>query len=118
VVNTCRQLIDAESASSLLAVAVADQFDLIGYYDRTEGAVTQDRALVTGFLRSGSYFRDDEFFALYRRVGDFIADAALALSDAPSDASEEPATGATNGAAAGKPRSNRPRSGKPRAVQQ
>jgi pimeloyl-ACP methyl ester carboxylesterase len=77
VVNAARQLIDPTDERELCAVVVADHFDVLGYYDRRVGVAepgAQEPApdLVSGLLHSGSCFRDSEFFALYRRVGDAI----------------------------------------------
>lgn len=75
VVNAARQLIDPADERELCAVVVADHFDVLGYYDRRQGAPepgAQDQEALSGLLHSGSCFRDGEFFALYRRVGDAI----------------------------------------------
>jgi pimeloyl-ACP methyl ester carboxylesterase len=77
VVNSARQLIDPSDERELSAVVVADHFDVLGYYDRSldvaePGAREPSNDVLSGLLHSGSCFRDSEFFALYRRVGDAI----------------------------------------------
>lgn len=75
VVNTCRQVLDPAQGGEVLAAVVADHFDVIGYYDRTSATPSGGHELSSGLLRSGSYFSDAEFFALYRRVGEAIAES-------------------------------------------
>lgn len=71
IVNSVRQLASPTDPEELAAVVIADHFDVLGYYDRGLGLAGSDA--VSGLLHSGSCFRDAEFFALYRRVGDEIA---------------------------------------------
>jgi hypothetical protein len=116
MVNTCRQLMRPLDPSDLLAVVVADHFDVIGYYDRTEGAGGPERELLSGLLRSGSHFRDDEFFALYRSVGEHIATAASAAEARPETPTPERDDGlALEPALAAAPKTKRGRSAKARA---
>jgi hypothetical protein len=79
VVNAVRQLIAPHDASELAALVIADHFDVLGYYDRGHsiaGAQASDATTqVSGLLHSGSFFRDTEFFALYRAVADVIVEA-------------------------------------------
>lgn len=84
MVNTARQLVDPNDPHELAGLVVADHFDVLGYYDRSLAApreLGRRHELLTGLLHSGSCFRDPEFFALYRRIGDVIyaqcVDAAL-----------------------------------------
>ena len=81
VVNSARQLADPADPDELAGIVVADHFDVMGYYDRYEWAVDAEghdrgKQVAAGLLHSGSGFRDDQFFALYRRVADVIAQAA------------------------------------------
>jgi hypothetical protein len=77
VVNAVRQLIVPNDASELAALVIADHFDVLGYYDRRQSIAEggEDDVQVSGLLHSGSFFRDTEFFALYRKVADVIADS-------------------------------------------
>jgi pimeloyl-ACP methyl ester carboxylesterase len=80
VVNSARQLIDPDDASELAGIVVSDHFDVVGYYDRHAFKVELDghetaTQVLSGLLHSGSGFRDDQFFELYRRVADVIAGA-------------------------------------------
>ncbi|HET6333456.1 MAG TPA: hypothetical protein VFG30_09605 [Polyangiales bacterium] len=80
VVNSARQLIDPSDPNELAGIVVSDHFDVVGYYDRHSFKVDthgheQAAQVLSGLLHSGSGFRDDEFFELYRRVADVIATA-------------------------------------------
>ncbi|HKU43475.1 MAG TPA: hypothetical protein VJR89_35175 [Polyangiales bacterium] len=80
VVNAARQLLNPSDPDELAAIVVADHFDVIGYYDRhmfqtDEHGREHATQVLSGLLHSGSGFRDDQFFELYRRVADVIADA-------------------------------------------
>jgi hypothetical protein len=96
VVNSARQLIDPADERELCGLVVADHFDVLGYYDRRVGVAepgAQEPApeLVSGLLHSGSCFRDSEFFALYRRVGDAIlTQCAEERAAGPLQAANEP----------------------------
>ena len=81
VVNCARQLIDPSDEHELAGIVVADHFDVVGYYDRSMWIVDdegheQPKMAISGLLHSGSGFRDDQFFELYRRVASVIALAA------------------------------------------
>lgn len=103
VVNSVRQLINPQDGNELAAVVVADHFDVLGYYDRglsVSGAEAADPAAqVSGLLHSGSFFRDTEFFALYRSVADVIVEACgeieaeTIIPPAPLPAEAKPARG-------------------------
>ncbi|HKP58230.1 MAG TPA: hypothetical protein VJV78_15995 [Polyangiales bacterium] len=78
VVNAARQLIDPSNADELAGIVVADHFDVVGYYDRymfqtDEEGNDEATQVLSGLLHSGSGFRDDQFFELYRRIADVIA---------------------------------------------
>lgn len=80
VVNAARQLIDPSDPDEIAAIVIADHFDVVGYYDRhvwtfDEDGQEQPTQVLSGLLHSGSGFRDDQFFDLYRRVADQIASA-------------------------------------------
>ena len=94
LVNSARQLMRSDSPDELVAVVLADHFDVLGYYDRGLGVSGPDAddVAVSGLLHSGSAFRDTEFFALYRRVADVVAQQCTAPRAAKS-ASAPPATG-------------------------
>lgn len=82
VVNTARQLIDPGNDDELAGIVVGDHFDVVGYYDRHAWRLDRDgqeRAshVVSGLLHSGSGFRDNQFFELYRRVAKEIAEAVV-----------------------------------------
>jgi hypothetical protein len=85
VVNAVRQLIAPNDQSELAALVIADHFDVLGYYDRRQSIADggEDDVQVSGLLHSGSFFRDTEFFALYRKVADVISDSCLAERGAP-----------------------------------
>jgi pimeloyl-ACP methyl ester carboxylesterase len=73
VVNSARQLVRPDDPNELVAVVLADHFDVVGHYDRTVWLTDKDgtesqRDLTSGLLHSGNHFRDDQFFELYRRV--------------------------------------------------
>jgi hypothetical protein len=78
VVNAARQLVDPSNPDELAGIVVADHFDVVGYYDRymfraDEQGDEQTTQVLSGLLHSGSGFRDDQFFELYRRIGNVIA---------------------------------------------
>jgi pimeloyl-ACP methyl ester carboxylesterase len=80
VVNAARQLIDPSDPDELAGIVVSDHFDVVGYYDRRvwitdEHGREQSTLVLSGLLHSGSSFRDPQFFELYRRVADAIAQA-------------------------------------------
>jgi pimeloyl-ACP methyl ester carboxylesterase len=81
VVNAARQLIDPNDPDELAGIVVGDHFDVVGYYDRHAWTLDdqgneQSSQVLSGLLHSGSGFRDDQFFDLYRRVSEQIAGAA------------------------------------------
>ena len=81
VVNSARQLIDPSDPDELVAMVAADHFDVVGYYDRYRwrSKPGEDERMVRlrgGFMHSGSVFGDDEFFALWDRVAEVIANLA------------------------------------------
>jgi pimeloyl-ACP methyl ester carboxylesterase len=91
VVNSARQLMDPSDPHELAAIVVADHFDVVGYYDRHVWDVDdqgheRSRQVVSGLLHSGCGFRDDQFFELYRRVGEVVAHSAIATSHAAQKA--------------------------------
>jgi hypothetical protein len=96
VVNTVRQLIKPSDPDELAALVIADHFDVLGYYDRgltvSELDPREAASQVSGLLHSGSFFRDTEFFALYRKVADVIVDgrAEIQAVRAPEPAPEKP----------------------------
>jgi hypothetical protein len=78
VVNSARQLATPDDPAELAGIVVADHFDVVGYYDRHEWRVDADGndrlvPIVSGLMHSGSGFRDEQFFELYRRVAEVIA---------------------------------------------
>jgi hypothetical protein len=79
IVNSGRQLIRPDDPNELVAVVLADHFDVIGHYDRTvfvadEHGNESKRDLTSGLLHSGNQFRDDQFFELWRRVAQTICE--------------------------------------------
>jgi hypothetical protein len=77
VVNSARQLMNPSDPDELAGIVVSDHFDVVGYYDRhvfklDENGHEQTTQVLSGLLHSGSGFRDDQFFELYRRVGEVI----------------------------------------------
>ena len=81
LVNSARQLVRPDDPKELVAVVLADHFDVIGHYNRAvfitdERGSDERRALGSGLLRSGNHFGDDQFFELYRRVALAIAEEA------------------------------------------
>lgn len=84
VVNSARQLIDPGEQSELAGIVVGDHFDVMGYYDRHVWSVDEQghessNQLLSGLLHSGSSFRDAQFFELYRRVAEVIAESSTSL---------------------------------------
>ena len=80
VVNSARQLMNPDDADELAGIVVGDHFDVAGHYDRRLWVLDRDgheqsKQVLSGLLHSGSGFRDDQFFELYRRVADVIAGA-------------------------------------------
>ncbi|HEX2676232.1 MAG TPA: hypothetical protein VHM19_06315, partial [Polyangiales bacterium] len=78
VVNSARQLMDPSDEGELAGIVVADHYDVVGYYDRHVWTVDSDGTeqvtqVISGLLHSGSGFRDNQFFELYRRVANVIA---------------------------------------------
>jgi hypothetical protein len=99
VVNSARQLIDPDDDGELYAVVVADHLDVLGYYDRgmwlaEPGGKEQPHELLSGLLHSGSCFRDAEFFALYRLVGDAIVTQCVVSAEPAALARERAQVGA------------------------
>lgn len=92
MVNSARQLIDPADVNELAGLVVADHFDVLGYYDRSLSApreLGREHELLSGLLHSGSFFRDAEFFALYRSIGDAICQQCVEPSveaDVPLEA--------------------------------
>ncbi len=97
VVNAVRQLIVPSDQSELAGLVIADHFDVLGYYDRRQSIADggEDDVQVSGLLHSGSFFRDTEFFTLYRKVADVIVDACqverAAREEAPAEATKSQA---------------------------
>ncbi len=75
IVNSARQLYDADSEEELAGVVVGDHFDVLGYYPYAGDLIPVDsrEPRQAGILHSGSRFTDDEFFELYARVAGVIA---------------------------------------------
>jgi pimeloyl-ACP methyl ester carboxylesterase len=92
VVNSAHQLLDPDSKEELAGIVVADHADVIGHYDRWElraGAGGRSIAwsqFKRGLFRSGSNFRDEQFFELYAAVAEEllrVIKPELARSDKP-----------------------------------
>jgi hypothetical protein len=69
---------DPSDEGELAGIVVADHYDVVGYYDRHVWTVDGDGTeqvtqVISGLLHSGSGFRDNQFFELYRRVANVIA---------------------------------------------
>jgi pimeloyl-ACP methyl ester carboxylesterase len=92
IVNTARQLVDPDPRQ-LGAIVVADHGDVLGHYDRCD-ALIDGPPLNAGLFHSGAGFRDDQFFALYRRV------AAAILRTVPPAARRATARGSLTSQAA------------------
>jgi len=73
VVNSARQIVDPGDRDELAGIVVADHADVMGHYDRQDELISE-RPLNHGLFHSGAAFRDDQFFTLYRRVAEIIAD--------------------------------------------
>jgi hypothetical protein len=71
VVNSLRQLVHPDRADEVGGFVVADHADVLGHYDRQD-ALVEGRSYNAGLFHSGAGFGDDQFFALYRRVGQAI----------------------------------------------
>jgi hypothetical protein len=67
VVNSIRQIVNAEKPEEVGGFVVADHADVLGHYDRQD-ALIAGRPYNAGLFHSGAGFGDDEFFALYQRV--------------------------------------------------
>jgi pimeloyl-ACP methyl ester carboxylesterase len=78
VVNSARQLLDPSDPKELAGIVVADHADVIGHYDRTD-ALMSEEPLNLGLFHSGAAFGDDQFFELYRRVGNCILQSVREL---------------------------------------
>lgn len=81
IVNSARQLMNPRDPHELAGIVVGDHFDVVGYYDRRVWVADRHghdhlTHVVSGLLHSGSNFRDEQFFELYRRVSEVIAEAA------------------------------------------
>lgn len=76
VVNSAHQLLDPDSKEELAGIVVADHADVIGHYDRWElraasgGKSIDWSQFKRGLFRSGSNFRDEQFFELYGAVAE------------------------------------------------
>jgi pimeloyl-ACP methyl ester carboxylesterase len=73
VVNSTRQLLDPSDPHELAGIVVADHADVLGHYDRQDVFV-DDKPLNLGLFHSGAGFGDDQFFELYRRVAEVLAE--------------------------------------------
>ncbi len=71
VVNTVRQIVNPGRREEIGGFVVADHGDVLGHYDRQD-ALIGGKPYNAGLFHSGAAFRDDEFFALYRRVAQAI----------------------------------------------
>ncbi|WP_437721569.1 esterase/lipase family protein [Sorangium sp. So ce861] len=84
VVNSAHQLVDPASPEELAAIVVADHADVIGHYDRWELRAARPGEEVgwsrfkRGLFRSGSRFRDEQFFELYAAIADELLPAMTA----------------------------------------
>jgi hypothetical protein len=74
VVNSAYQLAEPWDPATLGGIVVADHADVLGYYDGVD-ALIHGPPLNESVFRSGAGFGDDEFFELYRRVAEAIAEA-------------------------------------------
>jgi pimeloyl-ACP methyl ester carboxylesterase len=72
VVNTGRQMLDPSNPDELGGIVVGDHGDVLGHYDRQD-ALVPGRSLNTGVFHSGAGFGDDQFFELYSRAAQAIA---------------------------------------------
>jgi hypothetical protein len=76
VVNSAHQLLDPDSKEELAGIVVADHADVMGHYDRWElraaagGKSVDWSQFKRGLFRSGSKFRDEQFFELYGAVAE------------------------------------------------
>lgn len=81
IVNSVHQLVDPSAPEELAGIVVADHADVIGHYDRWElralaGSESIDWSrFKRGLFRSGSRFRDEQFFELYAAVADELLPA-------------------------------------------
>lgn len=81
VVNAVRQLIKPDDRDELVAIVIADHFDVVGHYDRQvwltdpRTGEREAKTLTNGLLHSGSEFREPEFFELIRRMADAMLPA-------------------------------------------
>jgi hypothetical protein len=71
VVNTVRQIVNADRPKEVGGMVMADHADVLGHYDRQDSLIA-DESYNEGLFRSGAGFGDDEFFGLYRRVAQAI----------------------------------------------
>ena len=71
VVNTVRQIVNPDKSEEVGGFVVSDHADVLGHYDRQD-ALIAGRPYNAGLFHSGAGFGDDEFFELYRRVGEAI----------------------------------------------
>jgi pimeloyl-ACP methyl ester carboxylesterase len=71
VVNTVRQVVDPDDPAQLGGFVVGDHADVLGHYDRQDSLIGGN-PYNAGLFHSGAGFGDDEFFKLYRRVGEAI----------------------------------------------
>lgn len=72
VVNCARQLLDPSDPDELAGIVVADHGDVLGHYDRQD-AFVDDKPLNLGLFHSGAGFGDDQFYELWRRVAQELA---------------------------------------------
>jgi len=68
VVNSVRQIVHADQPEEIGGFVVADHADVLGHYDRQDSLIG-GKPYNAGLFHSGAAFGDDEFFKLYRQVG-------------------------------------------------
>jgi pimeloyl-ACP methyl ester carboxylesterase len=73
VVNSARQLVDPTDPDELAGIVVGDHADVIGHYDRVD-ALISGKPLNMGLFHSGAEFGDNEFYELYVKVADLLAE--------------------------------------------
>ncbi len=84
LVNAAHQVLvsHGHQAANVLAIAIADHADVIGYHARQSPFVGQNSD--SGLFRSGANFGDDEFFQLWGHIAAHIAGIARARSESPA----------------------------------
>ena len=89
VVNTIRQVVDPDDRSQVGGFVVADHADVLGHYDRQDSLI-EGTPYNAGLFHSGAGFGDDEFFKLYRRVGEAILCAVSSRAGSPRSSPTKP----------------------------